>query len=421
MLLSAGTYVRAAGANERVRAALIGLGNMGNTHLSAWQAMPNAELVSVCDIDASRLAAAMQINPGVKPVEDFRRILDDRSIDAVVIAIPDHWHVPAALLALEAGKHLYVEKPCSHNLREGRALVDAARRHGLLVQHGTQSRSNPFVMSGIQLLQDGIIGEVLVGKAWNVQRRENIGRLQPESPPAGIDYDTWLGPAPAMPFQANRFHYNWHWWYDLGTGDIGNDGVHELDLARWGLGVTGLPSCVSASGGKYFFDDDQQFPDTMTASFEFGREDAAKPPRQLMFEMRLWSPVSPYNVDNGCEFYGTKGRMLLSKNGKIQAVGNDKRSIPLEGLPKPKEPRSCVLDHAANFVAAIRDAQPLHAEIEVGHHSTALAHLGNISTRLGRSLEVDVTNEQCVGDDEANRLWGREYRRSHWGTPAGLT
>jgi predicted dehydrogenase len=207
----------------------------------------------------------------------------------------------------------------------------------------------------------------------------------------------------------------------LGTGDIGNDGVHELDIARWGLGITGLPSRVSASGGKFYFDDDQQFPDTMAASYEFSSQDAAKPPRQLTFEMRLWSPVSPYNVDNGCEFYGTKGRMLLSKNGKIQAVGNDKRPIPLEDLPKPKEPRSCVFDHAANFVAAIREGKPLQAEIEVGHHSTALAHLGNISTRLGRSLSVDVEKETIVGDDEANHLWGREYRRAHWGTPAGLT
>jgi predicted dehydrogenase len=419
--LSAASYSKAFGANERVHVALIGLGNMGKTHLTAWRALSHAKLVSVCDIDTHRLAAAMQNAADAKPYGDFRRILDDRSIDAVVIAIPDHWHVPAALMALEAGKHVYVEKPCSHNLREGRALVDAARKHGLRVQHGTQSRSNPFIVSAMQLLQAGVIGDVLVSKAWNVQRRETIGRFHPESPPAGVDYDTWLGPAPAMPYQANRFHYNWHWWYELGTGDIGNDGVHELDIARWGLGVAGLPSRVSASGGKYYFDDDQQFPDTMNGTFEFAHGQYSSAPRQLIFEMRLWTPVSPYNADNGCEFYGTKGRMLLSKNGKFQVVGNDKRVLPIASLPKPKEPRGGVFDHAANFVDAIRNGTPLHAEIEGGHHSTALAHFGNISTRLGRSLSVDVEKELIVGDDEASHLLGREYRRSHWGTPAGLT
>jgi predicted dehydrogenase len=321
-------------------------------------------------------------------------------------------------LALEAGKHVYVEKPCSHNLREGQALVAAARKRRLHVQHGTQSRSSAFLTEAMGLLRDGLIGEVLVAKAWNVQRRKNIGRGKPGAPPAGVDYDAWVGPAPETPFQSNRFHHDWRWWYAFGTGDMGNDGVHDLDVARWGLGVDTLPTTIMSIGQKSYFDDDQQFPDTQTAIFEFAGSGPSGRPRQLVYEMRLWTRVSPYNSDNCCEFHGTNGTMVLGKAGKIQAWDGEKRPIPPDQLPQPTG--LSTVDHMGNFVAAIREGAALTAEIEIGFQSTALAHLGTIAARLGRSLKWAPDAGQFVGDAEADKLLGREYRPSHWGTPKGL-
>lgn len=277
-------------ASERVTVAFIGLGGQGRNHLKSYVAMKDVDIAYVCDVDEGHLAEAKKISPAATAVSDLRRVLDARDVDAVVIATPDHWHTPAALLALDAGKHVYVEKPCSHNVREGRLLVAAVQRSGKQLQHGTQSRSYPFVAASMQLLRDGVIGDVLVAKAWNVQSRAPIGKAKPSQPPTGFDYDMWVGPAPMLPFQSNRQHYTWHWWYNFGTGDAGNDGVHELDIARWGLGVDVHPSQVAAIGGKYAVDDDQEFPDTLTAAFEYpgqrrgGRPKAATALRDATLE-----------------------------------------------------------------------------------------------------------------------------------------
>jgi len=419
--LSAASYAKAAGANEKIRVGVIGVGGMGRHHVNSWKNVPNAELVYVCDVDKSQLDRITKGNKSLQAVSDMRRVLDDASIDAVSIATPDHWHAPAALLALEAGKHVYVEKPCAHNFREARALVDAARKHKLCVQHGTQSRTIPFVREAIALLRDGIIGDVLVSKAWNVQHRNDIGRAKPSPPPEGLDYDSWLGPAPEVPFQANRFHSVWRWWYDFGTGDMGNDGVHDIDIARWGLGVSTLPSRVASYGGKYFFDNDQQFPDTQTAIFEFPGDGSVGQRRQLVYEMRLWTIVSPFNADNGCEFFGTKGTMMLSKKGKIHVIDDRKKRIPDDQLPKPVDAiRASVADHMSNLVSGIREGKQLNAEIEEGYLSTTLCNLGNISVRLGRSFDFDPAKLQVTGDEEANQMLGRTYR-SHWGTPKDLS
>lgn len=416
--MTAASYERAAGANERVRAAVIGLGGQGKVHVAGWKSQPHATLVGVCDIDSGRLRDVAQADANLKAEIDLRRILDDTSIDVVSIATPDHWHAPAALLALAAGKHVYVEKPCAHNFREGQALVAGAKKANKLVQHGTQSRSNPFIIEAIKLLREGIIGDVLAAKAWDVQRRDNIGHAQPGEPPQGVDYDTWLGPAPVVPFQANRFHYNWHWWYDFGTGDMGNDGAHELDLARWGLGVDAYPARITSSGGKLYFDDDQQFPDTQVAVFDYPGQGGFGQRRQLTFEMRIWSTNYPHNADTGCEFYGTKGQMMFSKRGKIQVHGQDNKPIA-RSLPQPAT--SSVADHLANLVAGIREGKPLNAPIDAGAVSAALCHFGNVSARVGRALQFDAANQRFVNDDEANRLLGRTYRRSHWSVPQGLT
>jgi predicted dehydrogenase len=406
---------RAFGANERFRAAVIGTGGQGQHHVKAWGGQPDVDLVYVCDLDSERAGKAAGLVAGAQPIADLRRVLDDASIDVVSIATPDHWHTPAAILALEAGKHVYVEKPCSHNLREGQLLVAAQQRTGRLVQHGTQTRSGLGAQQAIQMLREGVIGDVLVARAWNIQFRSNIGREQPGEPPAGFDYDKWVGPAPFVPFQKNRFHYNWHWWFNFGTGDAGNDGVHEIDLARWGLGVDTLPSRVAVVGGKYFHDDDQEFPDTMTAAFEFPGDGAVGHRKQLIFEMRLWSTNYPEGVDSGVEFLGTKGRMFASKRGKFAVFAGRNERLERE-LDHPLP--GSVQAQQRNLLDAIKGQAELFADARIGHQSAAIPHLANAAVRLGRSFEIDPQTEQTP-DTDAQALLRRAYRDDHWGTPKG--
>jgi len=408
-----GGTMNVTGANEKVVVGLIGCGGRGKKVAEAM-----GGVAYVCDPDRERLGAAakqLDVEPD-RAVADLRRILDDRSVDAVIIATPDHWHAPAAILACEAGKHVYVEKPCSHNLRESRLLVDAARRYNRVVQHGTQSRSEGVVPGAIRMLREGVIGDVLAAKAWNIQRRRSIGHMQPSDPPPSLDYDTWVGPAEYVPFQKNRFHYDWHWWYSFGTGDIGNDGTHEIDYALWGLGVETLPSRVGGLGGKYFHDDDQEFPDTMTLAFDYPGDGKVGSKRHLIFEMRIWSRNAPYDIDNGAEFYGTEGKMVLSKRGELVIV--DERGREIEATPK-EGPE--LLGHQEDFVDAIRTGRRPNADIEIGHRAVAVVHLGNIACRSGRALELDLKSERIVGDDEADSLLSRTYREGgHWAIPRGV-
>ena len=401
------------GANDRIVVGLIGCGGRG-----PGVAKEIGGVDFVCDPDEKRLEAAatdLGVKSAANAATDMRRILENPSVDAVIIATPDHWHAPAAILALEAGKHVYVEKPSSHNFRESQLLVAAARRCKRVVQHGTQSRSDNFVAAGVQMLREGIIGDVLVAKAWNVQRRANIGHQQPSDPPPGIDYDLWVGPAEMVPYQKNRLHYGWHWFYNFGTGDMGNDGVHEIDYARWGLGVETHPTRAAGLGTKLYFDDDQEFPDTQTVVFDYPGDDKVGSRRQLIFEMRIWSPNAPYDCDNGCEFYGTKGRMYLTKRGQMEIF--DDRGRKVEGKPKNPPKR---LGHQEDFLDAIRTGRKPNADVDVAHLSVALVHLGNVACRLGRSLQFDPKTETIAGDDEANRLLARRYRQGgHWAIPKG--
>src|SRR6185295_9465077 len=243
----------------------------------------------------------------------MRRLLEVRDINAVFIATPDHWHAPAAILALNAGKHVYVEKPCSHNIREGRLMVDAARRARKICQVGTQSRSTEMNMTAIRMIHEGAIGDVLSVRVWNSQQRTAIGKLKPSDPPNDLDYENWVGPAPMVPYQANRAHGRWRWWYNFGAGDMGNDGVHDLDVARWGLGVDTHPSTITALGGKYFFDDDQEFPDTQTVIFEWPSVGKDGRKKQMIFEQRIWTPYKMEGYENGDAFYGTRGMIILGK------------------------------------------------------------------------------------------------------------
>jgi len=393
--------------------ALIGCGGRGRNVAGVMARMPDISITRVCDPNQKRLAAAakeLQVNDQYA-VADMRTVFDDPTVDAVLIATPDHWHAPAAILACNAGKHVYVEKPCSHNIREGRLLVEAARRNNRVVQHGTQVRSTHMMIEATKLLHSGLIGDVLAAKAWNVQRRRSIGFQQPSSPPAGLDYDLWTGPVPWIPYQTNRVTDGWHWWYHFGTGDIGNDGIHDLEYARWGLGVEGHPNHVAATGGKYFFDDDQEFPDTQHVSFEFNEDGSQK--KTLIYEQRLWSTNYPHNTDSGVEFYGTKGQMFLSRRGKIQVLGERNRPIEVKVKTQPQDTNS----HVADFFDAIRSERPPNADIELGHMTASLCHLGNIATRLQRSLQFDGRLEQITNDEQAAELVQREYRE-HWGVPA---
>lgn len=411
----AGSSVHAARANSQVRVGLIGCGGRGSSVAEEFNKQSGVNVTHACDVHSGRLAqTARRLNiPAGHAVRDMRRLFDDPNVDAVYIATPDHWHAPAAILACEAGKHVYVEKPCSHNVCEGRMLVVAARRNNRIVQHGTQVRSTPMFIEAIGLLREGIIGDVLVCKAWNVQKRKNIGHQQPTAPPPDLDYDTWVGPATMDAYQENCVE-GWHWRYSYGTGGIGNDGIHDVDYARWGLGVETHPTTIHAAGGKFFFDDDQQFPDTHQVTFEYPGDGKTGSQRLFIYEQRLWSTNFPsvYNCDSGVEYYGTRGRMFLSRRGKIQVLDerNRLRKTDIKTMSQDTDA------HIADFIDAIRNNRRPTGDIEIGHLTASLCHLGNLAARLGRSLKFDPQSEQVVGDEEANRLVGREYR-DHWGTP----
>ena len=404
---------------EILNVGLIGCGGMGNNHLRLLVNRKEIRLSYVCDADATRLAAAKETveKAGLKSpqgVKDLRQILDDKTIDAVWIATPDHWHAPATILACEAGKHVYVEKPCSHNIREGRLMLDAARKHKRIVQVGTQARSTALCMQAVKLLREGVIGDVLVAKAWNSQLRRNIGHQQPSAPPANLDFDTWLGPTPKREYQSNLLHGIWRFWYDYGAGDMGNDGVHELDIARWGLGVTTHPSTIAGLGSKFFFDDDQQFPDNQYCVFEWPGDGKVGNKRQLIYEQRDWSPYFQEGYENGNAFYGTKGVMILGKGGGFQIIGpRNKPGQTMSGSPD-------LPAHHQDFLDCIRTSSRPHADIEEGHLSAALCHLGNSACRLSKTIHFDPKREQILGDEEAQKLVRRTYRDSHWAIPKGV-
>jgi len=413
-LAMAGPSPAARGAAGRLTMGLIGCGGRGRGLAQSFAAQKDVRVAYVCDPDANRRAQARKETGADHDVADMRRVLDDKAVDAVIVATTDHWHGPATILACEALKHVYVEKPCSHNIREGRLMVEAARRHRRVVQVGTQSRSSPPIQQAMALLAEGAIGDVLVAKATNSQRRGNIGRAGPSDPPAGLDYDLWVGPAPMRPYQSNLLHYKWHWFFAFGTGDIGNDGAHELDIARWGLGVEGHPSGAGGWAAKMGFDDDQEFPDTYYVTFSYPGDGYVGSRRLLVFEQRDWSPYRQEGHENGNMFYGTKGMMVLGKGGGYQVFGERNRLLKEEKFSLPTDP------HLRNFLDCVKDGAKPSADIETGHYAAALAHLGNIVGRVGRSLVFDPKTERIAGDAEADALVRRAYREGHWAVPKGV-
>jgi predicted dehydrogenase len=411
----------AADEKNRISVAVIGTGGMGTHHVKSLAARRDVDLAYVCDVDQSRLNAAAEIvtsTSGKEPkaVKDMRQVLDDKSVQAVWIATPDHWHAPAAILALDAGKHVYVEKPCCHNIREGRLMVDAVKRSGKLLQVGTQSRSTAVVREAMDRIRGGEIGEIMVAKAWNSQRRSSIGKSKPSDPPPYLDYDLWIGPAPMVGYRSNMLPGIWRWWYDFGCGDIGNDGVHDVDVACWGLGAATHPSTVTCLGGKYFFDDDQQFPDTQYAVFEYPADGAPNGrKKQLIFEQRIWSPYVQEGYENGAAFYGTKGLLVIGHTVGWKLYGEGNKLIA-------ERTGSADLDaHHTNFLACIRgDQKNLNADVMAGHLSATLVHLANIAARSGRVLSFDPANERITNHAESNALVRRQYREGHWAVPRSV-
>ena len=407
LTLSAASYNRAADKpNEKVRLAVMGLRVRGKQLAPVFAGVHGVEITHLVDPDPAMvkptLAALKNPDPSPKTETDIRKVLDDKSVTAIVVSAPDHWHALATIWAAERGKHVYVEKPVSHNLIEGRRMVDAARKYKVVIQAGMQRRSQTSVIAAREYVQSGKLGKVAFARAWIAGDRPNIGHAKPGQPPAGVDYSLWLGPAPEGAFTKNRFHYNWHWFWDLGTGEIGNNGIHGLDAARNILGVE-APTKISCAGGKYFYDDDQQTPDTQIATFDFPTGPGGATGCTLVWEHRVWEKKGqgPEGQSYGIAIHGDKGTMLFDGDS-WQVRGGD------GATEKPKG--DMVGAHVRNFIDAIRgDAKP-NAEIEVGHTSTRLCHLGNIAYRTGKTLRFDAKTE-TTDDAGANKLLGREYRK----------
>ena len=382
--------------SDRVRLAVIGLRSRGTDLVNLFSSSPGCEVVAVCDIDDAMFAKPLKAIESKelkapRTEKDFRRLLEDKSIDAVAIAAPDHWHALMTVMACQAGKDVYVEKPVSHNVVEGRRMVQAARKYDRVVQAGTQRRSTASVAEAIDHVHSGALGKVGMAKAWIHQKRKPIGHGKPGQVPAGVDYAMWQGPAQDRPFYPNRFHYNWHWFWNWGTGELGNNGIHGVDVARWGLNVDG-PLTVSSSGGKFLFDDDQEVPDTQIATWEF-------PGSCLVWEHRMWSDHPEEGSGFGIAFYGDKGTLVIGEKGwKADGVDLEPRK-PFQDGQKA---------HAQNFIDCIKSRARPNAEIETGFLSTRLCHLGNIAYRVGKKLTFDA-NSECFHDPEADALLSRQY------------
>lgn len=406
--MSATRALRAADAPaNKVVVAIMGTNGRGSALARGFAAQPGVEVAYICDPDQQAIekgvqavgpqAAGEQSMP-LRGVQDFRRALDDPRVDAMVIATPDHWHAPATILACSANKHVYVEKPACHNGHEGELMVSAARKHQRIVQLGTQRRSAPGLHEAIQRLHAGEIGRLLLARGWINSIRPGIGHGKPAAPPATLDYSLWQGPSPETPYRDNVIHYHWHWFWHWGTGELGNNGIHALDVCRWGMGVE-YPRQVVCAGGKFHFQDDQETPDTQLATFHFGD-------KAIHWEHRTWSKQGIDGESFGATFYGESGTM--------QITGSSYKMFDLEGklVAEGAAPYNDA-EHIGNFLSAIRGGTGLNAEIEEGVKSTALCHLGNIAYRVGRTVHFDPNSRQIVDDTEAAGLWHREYR-SGW-------
>ncbi|HXH06848.1 MAG TPA: Gfo/Idh/MocA family oxidoreductase, partial [Vicinamibacterales bacterium] len=422
-------------AAERVVVGFIGVGGMGRATLRNFLRMPEVRVAAVCDVWEHNRALAARITadqPGgaAEAVADFRRVLDRKDIDAVVISTPDHWHAIPTVLACEAGKDVYVEKPLAHNIREGRKMVEAARRHRRVVQMGTQQRSGEHYREAVALLREGRIGRVTRVACWNLENvtPHGIGSPADTAPPPGLDWDLYLGPAPKVPFNPNRFIGTFRWFWDYAGGMMTDWGVHHIDIIHWAMDVR-APLAAAAAGGKFHLTDNRETPDTLEAVYEY-------PGFVMTYSHRALNARAPWGRSYGIEFYGTDGTLFLDRGGYeifpeappdwgppepqyLVQMREASTPPPIQRRRLRRVARTALaygegseqnLSHIRNFLDCLKSRERPVSDVEIGHLSTAAAHLGNVAFRTGRKIRWDAEGERVVGDEEANRLLGREYR-----------
>jgi predicted dehydrogenase len=387
-----------------VKLAVMGLNNRGKQLLPGFVEVPGVEIAYLIDPDSDTVPAALKIvQDGGKPMprveKDFRVALDDNSVTALVCAAPDHWHALATILACQAGKDVYVEKPCCHNPIEGERMIAAARKYQRVVQVGTQRRSGADLQEAVKEIQSGKLGKVNFVRCWITSTRPSIGHEQPTPPPSNLDFNLWCGPGPDKEYKKNLVHYHWHWRWDYGTGECGNNGIHALDIARWGLGID-FVDLVTSGGGKYFFDDDQETPDTQLATFE-------TPGACIQWEHRTWSPRGIDGEGFGVAFYGSQATLVTNGRGWVIYEGGGKT----EKIVAKHDGSELEKAHKANFLECIATRAKPNADIEIAHKSTLLCHLANIAWRTRSVVRYDKERQTIVGNDPAAQLLGRTYRK----------
>ncbi|WP_263352031.1 Gfo/Idh/MocA family protein [Acidicapsa acidisoli] len=409
---SAKSYGQIVGSNDRLNFAVMGLNSRAYAHLSSLKANKDAaHIAHVCDVDRNTLAKFSQnvqqelgYAPGTN--QDFRKILELKDVDAITIATPDHWHTPMAIAGLQAGKHVYVEKPCSHNPGEGALLVRAQQKYGKLVQMGTQQRSSPHTIEIVEKIHGGLIGKAYFAKCWYNNTRKSIGVGKEAPVPPQLDWDLWQGPAPRRPYKDNVQPYNWHWFRIYGTGESLNNGTHEVDVCRWALGVD-FPNRVTSSGGRYAFKDDWQFYDTLITSFEYDD-------KVLSWEGTCCQGMQYYNRGRGSTIMGTEGTVLVDRDGyEIYDLKGKKTSEYKTGKETSSSDllgRDSMTDlHFANFIAGIRKGEKLNAPVSVGNVAVTMLQLSNIAWEVNRELHLDPKDGRIKNDPEAMKMWDREY------------
>ena len=411
---TAKSYAQIMGANERVNFAVMGLNGRGRAHLSALSANKStAHVTHICDVDAhilEKYASEAEQELGYAPARegDFHKVLDSKDVDAITIATPDHWHTPMAVLGLKAGKHVYVEKPSSHNPREGELLVMAQKKYGKQVQVGDQQRSSPHTIKIIQQIHDGLIGRAYYAKAWYSNTRKSMGTGKVVPVPEWLNWELWQGPAPRSEYKDNIAPYNWHWLRRYGTGESLNNGTHEVDVCRWALGVD-FPERVTASGGRYQFKDDWQFYDTLVTSFEY-------PDHLISWEGKCCNGMPFFNRDRGSLIHGTTGTVLLDREGyevyNLNGKKTDEFNTGSKGSSRDLLSRDSMTDaHFANLIAAIRTGEKLHSPIEVANISVTMLLLSNIAWTVNHELHLDTQTGHILNDPHAMSMWSREYEK----------
>lgn len=415
---NAKSYRSIQGANDRIRVAAIGLNGRGNGMSGTFAQQKNVEVVCLCDVDSRAMDKAaktvMNVTKSGNPPRkegDCRKVVSDKTIDAIYIATPDHWHAPLTIMGCQGGKHVYCEKPLSHNPREGELAVAAARKYNRVVQMGAQRRSAPLLTKGIEELHNGIIGRVYLAKTWYTNMRKETF-LKPANVPEWLNYELWQGPAPRAPYQEGLIHYNWHWFWRYGTGEALNNGTHEIDVARWGLGVN-FPTHVTSVGGRYHFKDDWETPDTQIITWDYpGRI-------SLMWESRSCNGRSIEGSDRGIIFYGDNGSLDTGNDGYkvydlggklIKEVSNSTNSA-IQGRDAANPSPGMDSLHIADFLDAIRNNRRPNEDVEDGYKSTVAAQLGNIAWRVKHDLNIDPENGHIIGDKDAEKLWSRDYEK----------